>query len=140
MLLARKTLRAAFSAGPPLSASFWRPRYLSSRASAVLSAALDIPTTTTPIELPGVYDGEWKGTGDTFQSVCPTTGEVLAHVKSVNINSKYFLVFPRFTLLLSSKFGDVHCRLRRWNFMRRWRRLEWPTSISGVCLRPVEGR
>ena len=44
--------------------------------------ALDIPT--TPIELPGVYDGEWKGSGDVFQSVCPATGEVLAHVKSVS--------------------------------------------------------
>jgi aldehyde dehydrogenase family 7 protein A1 len=43
--------------------------------------ALDIPT--TPTELPGVYDGEWKGSGDILQSICPTTGEVLAHVKSV---------------------------------------------------------
>ena len=43
--------------------------------------ALDIPT--TPTELPGVYDGEWKGSGDVFQSVCPATGEVLANVKSV---------------------------------------------------------
>ncbi|KAH9974235.1 NAD-aldehyde dehydrogenase [Lactifluus volemus] len=86
MLLARKTLRTAFSAGP-LSTSSSRRRCLSSRASAVLSAALDIPTTTTtttPIELPGVYDGEWKGTGDAFESVCPTTGEVLAHVKSAS--------------------------------------------------------
>jgi aldehyde dehydrogenase family 7 protein A1 len=74
MLLARRTL-GKFS--PPLS----RSRYLSSRASAVLGA-LDIPT--TPIELPGVYDGEWKGSGDVFQSVCPATGEVLAHVKSVS--------------------------------------------------------
>ena len=44
-------------------------------------SALDIPT--TPTELPGVYDGEWKGSGDVFQSVCPATGEVLANVKSV---------------------------------------------------------
>ena len=43
--------------------------------------ALDIPT--SPVELPGVYDGEWKGSGEVFQSVCPATGEVLAHVKSV---------------------------------------------------------
>ena len=44
--------------------------------------ALDIPT--SPIELPGVYDGQWKGSGEIFQSVCPATGEVLAHVKSVS--------------------------------------------------------
>lgn len=46
-------------------------------------SALDIPT--TPSELPGVYDGEWKGSGEVFQSVCPATGEVLAHVKSVSV-------------------------------------------------------
>jgi aldehyde dehydrogenase family 7 member A1 len=48
-------------------------------------SALDIPT--TPTELPGVYDGEWKGSGEAFQSVCPATGEVLAHVKSVSYNA-----------------------------------------------------
>lgn len=48
--------------------------------------ALDIPT--TPTELPGVYDGEWKGSGDVFQSVCPATGEVLANVKSVRKESR----------------------------------------------------
>ncbi len=72
MFLARRSLRIAHTA--PLR------RRLSSRASSVLGA-LDIPT--TPTELPGVYDGEWKGSGDILQSVCPTTGEVLAHVKSV---------------------------------------------------------
>jgi hypothetical protein len=76
MLLVRRTL-GKFSAPPPLS------RRLSSRASAVLSA-LEIPT--TPIELPGVYDGEWKGSGEVFQSVCPATGEVLANVNSVSCN------------------------------------------------------
>ncbi len=50
--------------------------------------ALDIPT--TPTELPGVYDGEWKGSGDILRSVCPTTGEVLAHVKSVRF---FFLLY-----------------------------------------------
>ena len=53
-------------------------RRLSTRAAAVLSA-LDIPTST---ELSGVYDGQWRGAGDIIQSVCPTTGEILAHVKS----------------------------------------------------------
>jgi aldehyde dehydrogenase family 7 member A1 len=74
MLLARRSLRK-FPA-----ALLSRRRLLSSRASAVLDA-LDIPT--TPTELSGVYDGEWKGSGDVFQSVCPATGEVLANVKSV---------------------------------------------------------
>ncbi len=74
MLLVKRTL-GKFSTLSPTR------RRLSSRASAVLSA-LDIPT--TPIELPGVYDGEWKGSGEVFQSVCPATGEVLAHVKSVS--------------------------------------------------------
>jgi len=73
MLLARRSLRNAALLSRHC-------RLLSNRASAVLSA-LDIPTTAT--ELPGVYDGEWKGSGDVFQSVCPTTGEVLANVKSV---------------------------------------------------------
>jgi aldehyde dehydrogenase family 7 protein A1 len=42
-------------------------------------SALDIPTSA---ELCGVYDGQWRGTGDIITSVCPSTGEVLAHVKS----------------------------------------------------------
>ncbi|VDB83209.1 unnamed protein product [Peniophora sp. CBMAI 1063] len=54
-------------------------RYLSSRASGVLSA-LDIPTSGA--ELDGVYDGAWKGSGELLESVCPTTGEVLARVKT----------------------------------------------------------
>lgn len=54
-------------------------RNLSARASAVLGA-LDIPVST---EVPGVYDGRWGGSGDILESVCPTTGEVLARVQSV---------------------------------------------------------
>ena len=54
-------------------------RHLSPRASTSLSAE-DIPITT---EVPGVYDGRWGGTGDILESVCPTTGEVLARVQSV---------------------------------------------------------
>ena len=60
--------------------------------------ALDIPT--TPTELPGVYDGEWKGSGDILQSVCPTTGEVLAHVKSV----RCYTIFILFVCLLSADY------------------------------------
>ncbi|KAI0752704.1 NAD-aldehyde dehydrogenase [Daedaleopsis nitida] len=53
-------------------------RGLSSRASTILHA-LDI---RTEAELPGVYDGEWAGSGEILESVCPTTGEVLARVKT----------------------------------------------------------
>lgn len=55
-------------------------RSLSTRASTILSA-LDIPIAA---ELPGVYDGQWSGSGDVVESVCPTTGEVLARVRSVS--------------------------------------------------------
>ncbi|CCL99068.1 uncharacterized protein FIBRA_01080 [Fibroporia radiculosa] len=53
---------------------------LSTRASAILSA-LEISADT---ELAGVYHGEWTGTGDILESVCPTTGEVLARVRSAS--------------------------------------------------------
>ncbi|KAJ7628542.1 NAD-aldehyde dehydrogenase [Roridomyces roridus] len=55
-------------------------RNLSTRAANVLSA-LDISTTS---HVQGVYDGEWKGTGDVISSVCPTTGELLATVKTAS--------------------------------------------------------
>ncbi|KAL4251006.1 aldehyde dehydrogenase family protein [Abortiporus biennis] len=53
-------------------------RSLSTRASTILSA-LEISTSK---EISGVYDGTWKGTGDIVESVCPTTGEILARVQS----------------------------------------------------------
>ncbi|KAG6380151.1 Aldehyde/histidinol dehydrogenase [Boletus reticuloceps] len=55
-------------------------RNLSARASTILSA-LDIPIAT---DVPGVYDGTWRGNGDILESVCPTTGEVLARVQSAS--------------------------------------------------------
>ncbi|KAG5639746.1 hypothetical protein H0H81_000026 [Sphagnurus paluster] len=55
-------------------------RHLSSRASAILSS-LDISTTE---EISGVYDGQWRGSGDIYSSICPTTGETLARVKSAS--------------------------------------------------------
>lgn len=72
-------------------------RNLSTRASAILSS-LDIPTTG---EVSGVYDGAWGGSGEVFESVCPTTGEVVARVKSVR-DSKYL----RHDLELSSTIGQ----------------------------------
>jgi len=55
-------------------------RLLSTRASAILSS-VGIPTAG---ELSGVYDGEWKGSGDLVSSVCPTTGETLATVRTAS--------------------------------------------------------
>ncbi|KAI0943150.1 hypothetical protein AcV7_002377 [Taiwanofungus camphoratus] len=71
-MIARRALSKLSRAGPT--------RGLSSRASTILSA-LDIPADR---ELPGVYDGEWTGTGDVLESVCPATGEVLARVRSAS--------------------------------------------------------
>ncbi|KDR74907.1 hypothetical protein GALMADRAFT_123576 [Galerina marginata CBS 339.88] len=53
-------------------------RLLSTRASTILSS-LGISTTN---EISGVYNGEWKGSGDVMNSTCPATGEILARVKS----------------------------------------------------------
>ena len=55
-------------------------RQLSFRAAAVLSA-VDLPISGE--EIPGLYDGRWRGSGDVVKSVCPTTGEVLASVTTV---------------------------------------------------------
>ncbi|KAF7292876.1 NAD-aldehyde dehydrogenase [Mycena indigotica] len=55
-------------------------RNISTRAANILSA-LDIPTSS---EVNGVFDGEWKGAGDVVETICPTTGEVLAHVKTAS--------------------------------------------------------
>jgi len=61
----------------------WRVenRSLSSRAAGVLSA-LNFPTNEA--EIPGLYDGQWGGTGDILESRCPATGEVLARVRSAS--------------------------------------------------------
>ncbi|PFH53437.1 hypothetical protein AMATHDRAFT_54467 [Amanita thiersii Skay4041] len=55
-------------------------RSLSTRASTVLSS-FGISSTN---ELLGVYDGQWRGSGDIITSTCPTTGEVLARVKTAS--------------------------------------------------------
>lgn len=144
MLLVRRTL-GKFST-QPLS------RRLSSRASAVLSA-LDIPT--TPTELPGVYDGEWKGSGEIFQSVCPATGEVLAHVKSVSYNiylpSKFYYKLNdacwwpgrACLLLLRNPYQlprDHPHRHHQRSSMAHWRGREKHTFISEVYPRQREAR
>lgn len=63
---------------------FAQSRALSSRASSVLSS-LDLPTSGQPIN--GVfYDAAvgWTGSGEVHKSVNPTTGEVLAEVRSAS--------------------------------------------------------
>ncbi|CAL1709896.1 unnamed protein product [Somion occarium] len=70
-MLSRRTLTVVHKASS---------RALSTRASTILQA-LDIPTSN---EIPGVYDGTWKGEGELFESLCPTTGEVLARVRSAS--------------------------------------------------------
>lgn len=62
----------------PLGAS---RRYLSSRAGRVLSA-LDLPGPETALS--GVYDGQWKGSGEEMVSKCPATGEVIGRIRTVS--------------------------------------------------------
>lgn len=109
-------------------------------------SALDIPT--TPIDLPGVYDGEWKGSGEVFQSVCPATGEVLANVKSVSCNiclaccssSSTMLVAARVLRLLYCTATTTSHRHHRQSSMAHWRGRGKHTYISEVYLRPREVR
>lgn len=61
--------------------SFGARRFLSSRASRVLSA-LSLPVDGT---IQGVYDGQWKGSGPEVESKCPATGEVIGRIRTVSI-------------------------------------------------------
>ena len=61
-------------------------RLLSKRAATVLNA-LDVDISEWP--LPGVYDGRWTGSGEVMESVCPTTGEVIAQVRSVSTRDSF---------------------------------------------------
>ena len=78
-MISRQALWRARNA--PIARRLALSRSLSSRASTVLGA-LDIPADG---ELQGVYDGAWSGSGEVLESVCPSTGEVLARVKSVSV-------------------------------------------------------
>lgn len=75
-MIARRSVSRSVSSLSRLAGS----RALSTRATAVLSA-LDI---SPEKELPGVYDGTWTGSGEVLESVCPTTGEVLARVHAAS--------------------------------------------------------
>lgn len=57
-------------------------RLLSTRASTVLNALDLTPSSNGTVS--GVYDGQWSGSGDVLESVCPSTGEVLAYVQGVS--------------------------------------------------------
>lgn len=64
-------------------------RPLSTRAHAVLSA-LNIPVDNTAL-IPGVFDGQWKGSGEELVSKCPATGEILARVRGVSLRILQYL-------------------------------------------------
>ncbi|KAF9445041.1 NAD-aldehyde dehydrogenase [Macrolepiota fuliginosa MF-IS2] len=53
-------------------------RALSTRASNILSALGISPEG----EIHGVYDGQWRGSGEIMTSTCPTTGEELARIRT----------------------------------------------------------
>jgi hypothetical protein len=57
-------------------------RHLSSRARAVLSA-IDLPVNPESDVIPGVFDGQWGGTGEELVSRCPATGEVIGRIRGV---------------------------------------------------------
>ncbi|TFK31953.1 NAD-aldehyde dehydrogenase [Crucibulum laeve] len=63
-----------------LPAGRYLTRALSTRASGILSSV----GISTSDEIYGVYDGQWKGSGEIITSTCPTTGEVLARVKTAS--------------------------------------------------------
>ncbi len=70
------TTRQVIRARKPFSTA----RALSTRASNILSA-LDINPAG---EVHGVYDGQWRGSGEVLISTCPTTGEELARVRTAS--------------------------------------------------------
>ena len=87
-------------------------RQLSFRAAAVLSA-VDLPISGE--EIPGLYDGRWRGTGDAVKSVCPTTGEVLASVTTVHATTHTSLaarVLKRYVQATPAEFHEAIARTR----------------------------
>ncbi|KAI0267438.1 hypothetical protein BC834DRAFT_77779 [Gloeopeniophorella convolvens] len=108
MFLARRTF--ALRVATPLVR-----RFLSSRASAVLDA-LDITTDGAHATLlPSVYDDAWSDPGDVLQSVCPSMGEVLAHVASVRLSVSW-CTCPRADLvggMAQASPEELQCALER---------------------------
>jgi aldehyde dehydrogenase family 7 protein A1 len=48
-------------------------------------SALDLPVDSV---IPGVYDGQWKGSGEVVESKCPATGEVIGRIRTVSSLSR----------------------------------------------------
>ena len=86
-------------------------RQLSSRAAAVLSA-VDLPISGE--EIPGLYDGRWRGSGDVVKSICPTTGEVLASVTTVRVTIRIPSAAPlkRYLQATPAEFHEAIARTR----------------------------
>ena len=87
-------------------------RQLSIRAATVLSA-VDLPVSGE--EIPGLYDGQWRGTGDVVKSVCPTTGEVLASVTTVRaiaIRASTVQRLKRYLQATPAEFHEAIARTR----------------------------
>ncbi|WVQ85991.1 hypothetical protein IAT38_008159 [Cryptococcus sp. DSM 104549] len=70
---------------PPMARTLQQmpSRALSTRAKEILSA-VGLPTDSSA-PIPGVYDGEWKGSGEEILSKCPATGEVLGRITSATV-------------------------------------------------------
>ena len=82
-------------------------RGLSTRASRILSA-LDLPIDSV---IPGVYDGQWKGSGEVVESKCPATGEVIGRIRTVGF--VLHLPYARGTeLIIGNEGGDSGSNLR----------------------------
>ncbi|GJJ14509.1 hypothetical protein Clacol_008773 [Clathrus columnatus] len=91
-------------------------RRLSSRARNVLSS-LDFSEKQSDT-IPGVYDGEWRGSGEIFESVCPSTREVIGRIRSGTPDelqatlSKTREAYRKFRLLPPPRRGEIVRQIR----------------------------
>ncbi|KAI0826342.1 Aldehyde/histidinol dehydrogenase [Irpex lacteus] len=91
-------------------------RLLSTRASTVLNALDLTPSSNGTVS--GVYDGQWSGSGDVLESVCPSTGEVLAYVQGASPSelqtaiAKSREAFEFFRAVPAPKRGDILRQIR----------------------------
>ena len=121
-----------------LASKFISKRYtrqLSLRAAAVLSA-VDLPISGE--EIPGLYDGRWRGTGDVVKSICPTTGEVLASVITVSATirtSSAARVLKRYVQATPAEFHEAIARAREAYITLR----SVPAPRRGEILRQIRG-
>ncbi|ODN99344.1 aldehyde dehydrogenase family 7 member A1 [Cryptococcus wingfieldii CBS 7118] len=99
------------SLSPSAGAASASTRALSTRTQKVL-AALDLPTDPSTV-LPGVFDGEWKGSGEELVSRCPATGEVLARIQGASVEETQAAIkaskaaFLKIRSLPAPKRGDI---------------------------------